>query len=160
MCDGVFADVGVRFTAEELAHIKTVLEGELAEAYATSPRSNIVTSYDSPVGTVLNYHVKAEWQTIEGAYDHWVTTPQPPLFGTEPDARVWALAGEATDPGTYRVLDAGAGTGRNALAPARGGRPVDAVEMTPKFADLIREEVEREPLGYSRHRERRLRCNG
>jgi SAM-dependent methyltransferase len=146
MCDNVFADVGVRFTAEELAHLKAVLEGELAEAYAASPRSNIVVSYDSPVGTVLNYRVKAEWQTIEGAYEQWVTTREPPLFGTEPDARVWALAGEAADPAACRVLDIGAGTGRNALALARGGHPVDVVEMTPKFADLIRAEAGRESL--------------
>jgi SAM-dependent methyltransferase len=146
MCDKVFADVGVRFTAEELAHLKTVLEDELTQAYAASPRSNIVISYDSPVGTVLNYRVKAEWDTIEGAYENWVSTREPPLFGTEPDARVWALAGEAADPGTYRVLDVGAGTGRNALALARCGHPVDVVEMTPKFADLIREEAQRESL--------------
>jgi SAM-dependent methyltransferase len=95
---------------------------------------------------VLNYHVKAEWSTIEGAYDYWVATRQPPLFGTEPDARVWALAGEAADPSSHWVLDIGAGTGRNALALARRGHPVDAVEMTPKFADIIRAEAQREAL--------------
>jgi SAM-dependent methyltransferase len=146
MCDNVFADVGVRFTAEELAQLRMVLEGQLAEAYAASPRSNIVISYKSPVGTTLNYHVKAEWQTIEGAYENWVATRQPPLFGTEPDARVWALAGEAADPRTHRVLEIGAGTGRNALALARRGHPVDVVEATPKFADMIRADAERESL--------------
>jgi SAM-dependent methyltransferase len=146
MCDTVFAGVGVRFTADQLAHLKTVLEGELATAYAASPRSKIVISYDSPVGTVVNYHVKAGWSTIEGAYDNWVATRQPPLFGTEPDARVWALAGETADPSSHWVLDIGAGTGRNALALARRGHPVDAVEMTPKFADIIRAEAQREAL--------------
>jgi SAM-dependent methyltransferase len=146
MCDTVFAGVGVRFNAEELAHLKTVLEGQLAEAYAVSPRSRIIISYDSPIGTVLNYHVKAEWSTIEGAYDYWVATRQPPLFGTEPDARVWALAGECADPRSHWVLDIGAGTGRNALALARRGHPVDAVEMTPKFADIIRADAQREAL--------------
>ncbi|MGH3562623.1 MAG: class I SAM-dependent methyltransferase, partial [Mycobacterium sp.] len=34
MCDTVFAGVGVRFTADELAHLRAVLEGQLAEAYA------------------------------------------------------------------------------------------------------------------------------
>jgi SAM-dependent methyltransferase len=146
MCDTVFAGVGVRFNAEELAHLKTVLEGQLAEAYAASPRSRIVISYDSPIGTVLNYHVKPEWSTIEAAYDYWVATREPPLFGTEPDARVWALAGEAADPSSCWVLDIGAGTGRNALALARRGHPVDVVEMTPKFADIIRTEAQREAL--------------
>ncbi len=146
MCDAVFTGVGVRFNAEELAHLKTVLEGQLAEAYAASPRSRIIISYDCPVGTVLNYNVRAEWATIEAAYDYWVATRQPPLFGTEPDARVWALAAEFADPRSYPVLDIGAGTGRNALALARRGHPVDAVEMTPKFADIIRAEAQREAL--------------
>jgi SAM-dependent methyltransferase len=147
MCDAVFTGVGVRFSADELAQLKTVLEGQLAEAFKASPRSRIIISYDSPVGRVLNYHVKPEWLTIESAYDYWVATRQPPLFGTEPDARVWALAGESTDPRTHPVLDIGAGTGRNALALARRGHPVDAVEMTPKFAEIIRAEAQRGALG-------------
>ena len=146
MCDNIFAAVGVRFTADELAHLKTVLAGELAEAYKASVRSNIVISYDSPVGTVLNYHVRPEWLTIAAAYDNWVANRKPPLFGTEPDARVWALASEAVDPSASRVLDIGAGTGRNALALARRGHPVDVVEMTPKFADILRAETQRESL--------------
>ena len=44
------------------------------------------------------------------------------------------------------MLDIGAGTGRNTLALARRGHPVDAVEMTPKFADIIRAEAERQAL--------------
>jgi precorrin-6B methylase 2 len=59
---------------------------------------------------------------------------------------VWALAGEAADPGAHPVLDIGAGTGRNALALARRGHPVDAVEMSSKFADIIRSEAQRESL--------------
>src|ERR1700729_159550 len=146
MCDTVFTGLGVRFTAEELARLTTVLEGQLAEAYRASPRSRIVISYDSPIGRVLNYHVKTEWATIEGAYEYWVATREPPLFGIEPDARVWALAGETADPKSLWVLDIGAGTGRNTLALARRGHPVDAVEMTPKFADIIRAGAGRESL--------------
>jgi SAM-dependent methyltransferase len=146
MCETLFATVGRPFTAEQLAHVREVLEGQPAEAYANSPRSNIVISYDAPVGTVLNYHVKAEWWTVEGAYEKWISTREPPLFGTEPDARVWALANQAADPTAHRVLDIGGGTGRNTLALARRGHPVDVVEMTPKFADVIRAEAEREAL--------------
>ncbi|WP_242453434.1 class I SAM-dependent methyltransferase [Mycolicibacterium sp. P9-64] len=146
MCENVFADVGRRFTTEQLAQVRSVLEGQLAEAYAASPRSTIVLSYNAPVGTVLNYHVKAEWLTVESAYENWVSTRQPPLFGTHPDARVWALASEAADPSTHRVLDIGGGTGRNALALARRGHPVDVVELTPKFAEMIRTDAERDGL--------------
>ncbi len=146
MCANVFADVGRRFTAEELAHARTLLEGQLAEAYAASPRSTIVISFDAPVATILNYHIKPEWWTVESAYEKWIGTREPPLFGSEPDARVLALANEAVDPGSHRVLDIGAGTGRNALGLARRGHPVDVVELTPKFADMIRSDAGQESL--------------
>jgi len=146
MCESLFATVGRPFTPEQLAHVKSVLEGQLAEAYANSPRSNIVISFDAPVGTTLNYHVKAEWWTVEGAYENWLSTREPPLFGTEPDARVWTLATEIADPTTYPVLDIGGGTGRNSLALARRGHPVEVVEMTPKFADMIRADAQQESL--------------
>jgi SAM-dependent methyltransferase len=146
LCETVFAGVGRPFTAEQLGKVRAVLEGQLAEAYANSQRSNIIISFDAPVGTVLNYHVKAEWWTVEGAYENWISTRKPPLFGTEPDARVWTLANEAADPTTYPVLDIGGGTGRNTLALARRGHPVEVVEMTPKFADQIRADAARESL--------------
>ena len=141
MCDTIFAAVGRNFTAEQLANAKSSLEGQLAEAFAASQRSNIVISFNAPVGTVLNYHVKPEWFTVEGTYEQWVATREPPLFGTEPDARVLALADETADPTTHRVLDIGAGTGRNALALARRGHPTDVVEVTAKFADMIRSDA-------------------
>jgi precorrin-6B methylase 2 len=146
MCANVFAVAGVGYTAEQSAQLKTVLEAELAKAFTASSRSNIVISFHAPFGITMNYRVATESVTIGGAYDGWVSTREGPLFGTEPDARVWALAGEVTDPRSHPVLDIGAGTGRNALALARRGHPVDAVEMSPKFADIIRTEAERESL--------------
>ena len=145
MCDNVFAVAGVRYTAEQAAQLKTVLQAELANAY-TASRSNIVISFHAPFGISMNYRVTSESVTLGGAYDGWVSTREGPLFGTEPDARVWALSGEVADPQAHPVLDVGAGTGRNALALARRGHPVDAVEMSPKFADIIRAEADRESL--------------
>lgn len=146
MCAKIFGAVGRPFTEDQLGHLRSVLEGQLTEAYRASPRSNIVITYNAPVGTVLNYHVNGQWFTVEGAYENWVATRQPPLFGSEPDARVSTLAGEATDPAEFPILDLGAGTGRNALALARRGHPVDAVEMTSSFAQAIRADAERESL--------------
>lgn len=146
MCTDTFAAMGVRFNDEELAHLRGVLAGQLAEAFASSPRSDIVIGYDKSVGGAINYTVRTQWFTVEGAYDNWVATREPPYFGTEPDARVVALAAEAADPARFPVLDIGAGTGRNCLALARRGHPLDAVEMTSKFAEILRDAATRESL--------------
>jgi len=53
MCETLFTAVGRPFTTEQLSQVRTVLEGQLAEAHANSPRSNIVISIDAPVGTLL-----------------------------------------------------------------------------------------------------------
>lgn len=146
MLGRIFADVGRKFNDEELAHLRGVLEGQLAEAYSISHRSNIVVTYNAPVGPTLHYQVNARWFTVAEAYENWIATREPPLFGTEPDARVVALASEAVEPNSFHVLDIGAGTGRNALALARRGHPVDVVEMTPKFAEIIRTQARQENL--------------
>ncbi len=147
LCGNICASLGVWYTAEQSSQLRKALEAELVKAFKASPRSDIVISFHAPFGTGVNFRVKAEWRTIEADYDQWVAFRAPPLFGSEADARVLALAGDAADPTTARVLDVGAGTGRNALALARRGHPVDAVEMTPKFADVIRSEAESESLG-------------
>ncbi|UGT94215.1 methyltransferase domain-containing protein [Mycobacterium ostraviense] len=146
MCAKLFATVGRAFSDDELAHVRSVLEAQLADAYAASQRSSIVISFKAPIGPTLHYQVRAQWRTLAQEYENWISTREPPLFGTEPDARVWALANEAPEPRAHRVLEIGAGTGRNALALARRGHPVDVVELTPKFADIIRSEAQRESL--------------
>ena len=145
-CAAVFAGVGREFSDEEIDQLRVLLEDQLAQAYSSSQRSSIVISYNAPSAQPLNYHVHANWWTPEADYENWISTREPPLFGTEPDARVWALASEADVPAMHRILDIGAGTGRNALALARRGHPVDVVELTPKFADMIRVEAQRESL--------------
>ncbi|WP_413642543.1 class I SAM-dependent methyltransferase [Mycobacterium sp. RTGN5] len=146
MCAGLFGSLGRGFTDEQLDNLRDILRDQLNEAFAASPRSEIVISYEAPVGMLVNYHVKCRWWSVEGAYENWIATREPPLFGSEPDARVWDLAGEAVDPRNYPILDLGAGTGRNALALARRGHPVDAVEMTPSFAESILVAAQRDSL--------------
>jgi SAM-dependent methyltransferase len=146
MCANIFGALGSEFSEEQIEGLRRILGDQLTEAYTASPRSEIVISYNCPVGTVLNYHVNSRWWSVEGAYENWIATREPPLFGSEPDARVWALAGEAADPRAYPILDLGAGTGRNALALARRGHPVDAVEMTASFAESIRAAAQAESL--------------
>ena len=146
MCDRVFLGIGVTFTQEELGQLRDVLRGQLDAAFRATSRSDIVITYDSPVGLRVNYHVRAQWSSLDAAYEHWVSTREPPLFGTEPDARVWSVATEVADPASCPVLDLGAGTGRNALQLARRGHPVDAIEATPGFADSLRRDSHQESL--------------
>ena len=146
MCSRIFADLGRKFDDENLARLRTVMKNKLSEAFMISNRSSILISYNAAAGPTLHYKVSAQWFTVAQAYENWISSREPPLFGTEPDARVWALANEAADPTTHRVLDIGAGTGRNALALARRGHPVDVVELTPKFAEIIRTEARQEGL--------------
>ena len=147
MCTNICATLGVWSTDEQSAQLRRTLEAELAKAFKASPRSEIVITFDAPFGQGVKFRVDAQWRTIDADYEQWFAIREPPLFGTEPDARVLDLAGEAADPAACRVLDVGAGTGRNALALARRGHPVDAVELTPKFAEAMRAEAERESLG-------------
>lgn len=142
----VFAALGCQFSAEELDHFRSLLATELANAYGASNRSSIVISYDAPIGSVVNYFVGPQVSTLDDAYNERLATREPPLLGTHPDARVWTLASETVSPRSFRVLDIGCGTGRNALALARRGHPVDAVELTPQFAEVIRSEAHRHLL--------------
>lgn len=149
----VFAEVGRPCTSDELTHLRSSLDRLLNEAFALSQRSTITVSYTSKGAGLLNYDISIHGMTIEEAYHRWVATREPPLFGVEPDARVWALAGE-TDPAVSRILDIGGGTGRNALALARRGHAVDVVELTEKFADMIRQSAAAESLDL-----RVIQCN-
>jgi SAM-dependent methyltransferase len=141
LCERSFAALGVTFNAEQRAHLRGVLDGQLTAAYAASPRAEIVIAYESPVGLSVNYTVTPQVASLGETYDHWVATREPPYFGTMADARVTALAAEAPSPAACPVLDIGAGTGRNALALARRGHPVDAVELSGRFAAILREEA-------------------
>ena len=145
-CTRVFAELGRVFDDGERAHLQTILDRQLTRAFELSSRSQVIVTYQSPVGAPLSYDVDINCQTIEDNYHEWIVTREPPLFGAEPDAKVCALAGAAPDPAAFPVLDIGAGTGRNALALARRGHPVDAVEMTEKFAASIREAAQQDSL--------------
>jgi SAM-dependent methyltransferase len=146
MCDSAFKAIGVSFSDDDLGRLRVALANELATAFAASQRSEIVITYESPVGLTVNYHVKAQWHSLEAEYEKWLAKHTPPFFGTEPDARVLKIALQTPDPGNFPILDLGAGTGRNTLPLARRGHAVDAVELTGKFAEMIRDEARKESL--------------
>lgn len=145
-CEHVFAACGRHLNAAERQQLLNILEDQLKIAFSQSQRSNITISYQAEIAGLLNYNIGPQYSSLEQAYENWVATRQPPYFGVEPDARVMAIAKTMDKPGSSRVLDIGAGTGRNALALARLGHPVDAVELTPKFAEILDQTAQQESL--------------
>jgi len=147
LCLRTFEPLGAHFDVEQRAQLQQVLAEQLAEAYAASARSEIVIRYAKAVGLTVEYQVAAEWTSLGQSYDRWVSSREPPYFGSTADARVWALAAEHAEPALAPVLDVGAGTGRNSLALARRGHPVDAIEMSAQFAAVLRAEAAGQSLG-------------
>lgn len=145
-CSALFGAIGRGFAAEEIESARTLILEKLRKAYRGSPRSKIVIRFEAESARPLGYSVDEDISTIADAYERWIGTSDSPLFGSHPDARVLSLALELQDPKSSPVLDLGAGTGRNALALARRGHPVDAVEITPKFAEILATEAAKQQL--------------
>jgi len=140
LCSRFFSASGRHFSGEEAERAKLLVTSALRAAFASSQRSKIVINFQAEAGCALGYSVEEDVSTVADAYERWIGTTQAPLFGAHPDARVWAVAESLREPHLCPVLDLGAGTGRNAFALAERGFPVDAVELTPKFAQLLREQ--------------------
>jgi len=146
MCFGAFSALGRGVSPEDHASGRRLFAGVLAQAFERSARSNVRVTFEAPMGSEVRYEVTAEAIPLSEAYEDWLEALPPPLFGEHADARVVSVADELGNPTTNRVLDLGAGTGRNAVTLARRGHPVDAVEITPRFAELIAAEAARQGL--------------
>jgi SAM-dependent methyltransferase len=144
----IFEIVGKPFTDEELAHLKKLVEGKLAEGWAASPFSLLVVDYDikPPPHPGVAYNIWTRILTMDDRYNDWVATRKPPLFGKHPDAKVMDLAESLGPPEEVPVLDVGAGTGRNALPLARRGHPTYALEMVQSLADVMQKDAAEENL--------------
>lgn len=145
-CEQTFAAAGRKFSDAERDKLRKILGDQLQLAFRQSQRSTVTVSYQAQISGALNYFVTPQHASLEQIYEGWVNTRQPPFFGTEPDAKVLAVAQYLGDARACRVLDIGAGTGRNALALARKMHPVDAVELTPKFAEILDQSAKAESL--------------
>lgn len=142
----IFAAVGRVFTDEEIDRVRQILRRKLEQGFKASPFAKVTIKYhtEPPPSTALTYTISHAVVTIADEYDHWVKTRKPPLFGEHPDAKIQSLAASLGAPADVFVLELGAGTGRNALPLARAGHSVDAVELAPSLADILRQVAEKE----------------
>jgi SAM-dependent methyltransferase len=142
----IFAALGRTFNAEEIDQLRKLLGAKLAEAFRASPHSSVVVRYSTaPFPSLrVTYAIGTLIRSMEAEYQAWIATRQPPLFGTHPDAKLMELA--RTLPAGTRCLDVGSGTGRNALALARAGLAVDALEVTGALAAVLSREARKAKL--------------
>jgi SAM-dependent methyltransferase len=125
----------------QLTEIKQHFERALNDAYNASPRSNIAVTFEISMGSEVHYTVAPAPVDVAQAYEDWHEGLAEGLFGVEPDARLRLLVEQAPLPLAARVLDLGAGTGRNALYLASLGHPVDAIDLVPKFVQGLAAEA-------------------
>ena len=133
----IFVAIGKPFTAEELENLKNILQPQLEEGFRASPHSNVIFRYEPSETGGITYNVSNVIASMTDQYKIWVDTREPPLFGSHPDTKLLEVAKSLHHLPQINILDIGAGTGRNTLPLARMGYSVDALEVTPVFAEQI-----------------------
>ena len=145
-----FAELGKPLSDDELASLRALVLKNLEEGYRAKSGAKLVVRYETSVTPSLQKNLACSVAVTAPAdrYEGWAQADEEGRhpFGAHPDARVLALADELANPAGDPVLDIGAGDGRNALALARRGHPVDAIEPAPQFATALRRAAEAENL--------------
>lgn len=140
--DELFKTLGKQLSEKELAQLQELIAQTMQQGFESSASANVVLRYEISMSASLQKNlvcnVALTTPSLAEQYKGWVETKQPPLFGSQPDAKLMAVVKSIPNPAaTAPILDIGAGTGRNTLPLARLGYPVDAIELTPEFASQL-----------------------
>ena len=149
--DRLLVALGQNFSPTEMQQLRQLVQRKLKEGYETTPHARLLFKYDPPDPTKglnngLKLTVMVDAPSLENKYQRWLQNREGPLFGSHPDAKFMAVARQFANPAQAPILDVGAGVGRNTLPVARNGHPVDAVELTPEFVQIIAKEAKQENL--------------
>lgn len=140
---GWFTDLGKPLQFDEITQLRQTLGKFLEEGFQLNPGANLLVKYDLKVEATLRkslaLNIAYVLPNLAEEYTHWAQGNDKPLFGTHPDARVLhALVDLGIQESRLRVLDVGAGDGRNAIPLAKRGCAVDTLELTPALAERLR----------------------
>ena len=144
----MFASAGKTFSRAERASLRGFLEARMAAGFAQSPHARVHVRWqpEAAPGVGVDYKIWLEDGSLEGEYDQWAAAEGPPPFGACADAKLLDVVRGLEPAERHRVLDIGAGSGRNTLALARAGFVVDALELTPAFCRELRRAARAEQL--------------
>ena len=144
----MFASMGKELSQDELAHLESVLAPRLEEGFRDSAHARVHVKWASEPspGVGIDYRIWLVTGTLAAQYEQWASSKEKALFGRNADAKVLSVARALGKPANHRVLDLGAGTGRNALPLARAGHPTDALELTEGFCTELEELAQSENL--------------
>jgi SAM-dependent methyltransferase len=146
----LFRMMGRPLTPGEQTQMQHLLSQSLSQGFAANPNAMLLLTYEV-TGTG---RLQKEFQcsaaiaqpSLTEQYQQWQTQDQAPLFGSHADAKPLDLLATVANPETAPVLDVGAGAGRNALAIARLGYPVHALELIPEFIQQLQTAAAAEQL--------------
>ncbi|HEY6561799.1 MAG TPA: class I SAM-dependent methyltransferase [Polyangiaceae bacterium] len=136
----------------ELSTFRDMMRAKLQEGFEASPHARFILAYHpsdaDPMSLSCTLQVLVP--SLEEQITEWMqSTGATQPFGKYPDAKVVEIARALHERGSSRVLDVGAGTGRNSLALARVGLSVTAVEPHARFAEHLRAVAVEEELSLA-----------
>lgn len=139
----VFEDLGYPFSGPDSERFSAELHEAIRHGFTLHGSCEAAIEYSEASHGGLNYEITVNSAALADRYEAWLPRGDQ-MFGSYPDAMVLHVANQLGQ--RLKVLDIGAGNGRNALALARLGHQVDAVEMTEAFAIQIEKWAQRRSL--------------
>ncbi len=144
----VFKLLGVSISESTALKLREKVATELEEGFQISQHSRLIVKYKPapPPRTGCQIEILHTVVSVKDYYENIIrnfvgtdiTEPEKSVFGKYPHAKVLEVASKLGDPKLSRILDVGAGLGRNTIPLGRLGHPVDAVEL----ADILSQSLE------------------
>ncbi len=126
-------------SAEDAQALRGQLEHWAHRGWDQSPFCRLVFSWETNDQHGVDYRIQLVVVTVNEEYARWRTNAAGDLFGERPDSKVMTTARTLAATLPPRILDVGAGEGRNTLPLLRAGFTVDAVEPSGEMAARLRE---------------------
>lgn len=139
---GLLKLLGQNPSPDHITNLRGLVEKGLMEGYRLSPHARLIVNFvpaeaAKGLASGVTINTKVQVESLADKYQTWPQIRKEPLFGSYPDAKVIDVATQLAKTGNIRILDIGAGTGRNSIPLAKLGHQVDAIELTPVFAEKL-----------------------